>query len=275
VPRLAHAAARAKVLELEARHGERRGWVWARLGWSAWAMALEPLARLARAAEAPVGGGTLAAAAAAYAESGWRCDAAAMEALACFRSGPEAALLAQVVRALYEPWLAASARHFQSLVAGDPKAAREAVGGTPAEAETCLLFVDGLRFDLAAKLAALLEERSMKVNLAWRLAALPTVTATGKPAAAGWATGIRGGDGADFTPLVETKSGWKPLTRRCFANGWRRRASRCWIPTRCACRRALRGEAGRRAARLTARGTACRKSWSINCRPRSRRSPGG
>ena len=48
VPRLAQAAARAKVVELEARHGERRGWVWARLGWSAWAKALEPLARLAQ-----------------------------------------------------------------------------------------------------------------------------------------------------------------------------------------------------------------------------------
>jgi hypothetical protein len=213
---LPHAAACAKVLELEARHGERRSWVWAGLGWSAWAMALEPLARLARAAEAPVGGATLAAAAAAYAEFGWRCDAAAMEALACFRSGSEAALLAQVVRALYEPWLAASAQHFQSLVAGDPKAAREAVGGTPAEAETCLLFADGLRFDLAAKLAAELEGRSMKVNLAWRLAALPTVTATGKPAAAGMGKGIRGGDGADFTPLVETKSGWKPLAAPLF-----------------------------------------------------------
>ena len=60
--RLAHAAACVKVLELEARHGERRAWVWARLGWSPWAEALEPLARLARAAQTPVGGGTLAAA---------------------------------------------------------------------------------------------------------------------------------------------------------------------------------------------------------------------
>lgn len=212
VPRLSQPAARARVLELEARHGERRGWVWARLGWSAWAKALEPLARLARAVEASARGRTLAAAAAEYAESGWRCDAAAMEALACFRSGPEAALVEQVVRALYEPWLEASARHFQSLLASDPKAAREAVTVTLAEAETCLLFVDGLRLDLAGKLAALLEERSMKVTLGWRMAALPTVTATAKPAAAPVGNGIRGGDGADFTPLVATRSGWKPLT---------------------------------------------------------------
>jgi hypothetical protein len=212
VPRLSQPEARARVLELEARHGERRGWVWARLGWSAWAKALEPLARLARAVEASARGRTLAAAAAEYAESGWRCDAAAMEALACFRSGPEAALVEQVVRALYEPWLEASARHFQSLLASDPKAAREAVTVTLAEAETCLLFVDGLRLDLAAKLAALLEERSMKVTLGWRMAALPTVTATAKPAAAPVGNGIRGGDGTDFTPLVATRSGWKPLT---------------------------------------------------------------
>ncbi len=207
-----HAAACAKVLELDARHGERRRWVWARLGWSPWAKALEPLANLARAAQTPVGGATLSAAAAEYAESGWRCDAAAMEALARFRSGPEAALMAQVVQAIYKPWLETSARHFQSIVAGDARAAREAVGITSAEAETCLLFVDGLRFDLAGKLAALLEERSIKANLTWRMAALPSVTATAKPAAAPMGGGIRGGDGADFTPLIETNSGLKPLT---------------------------------------------------------------
>jgi hypothetical protein len=159
-----------------------------------------------------VGGATLAAAAAAYADSGWRCDAAAMEALALFPAGADAALGAQVVRGLYAPWLETSARHFQSLVAGDAKAAREAVGQAPAEAGSCLLFVDGLRFDLAGKLAALLEARAMKVNLTWRLAALPTVTPTAKPAAAPVRDAIRGGDGVDFTPLVETKSGGKPLT---------------------------------------------------------------
>jgi hypothetical protein len=202
------------VLELEERHGERRRWAWARLGRSPWAEALEPLARLARAAQTPVGGATVAAAAAAYAESGWRCDAAAMEALALFRSGSEAELVARVVRALYEPWLEASARHFQALMAADALAARAAVGTAQAEAETCLLFVDGLRFDLAGKLAAMLEQRSKKVSLTWRMAALPTVTPTAKPVVAPIGESIRGGDGADFMPLVEIKSGLKPLTAR-------------------------------------------------------------
>jgi hypothetical protein len=212
VPHLAHAAACTKVLELEARHGERRGWVWARLDWSPWAKALEPLAKLARAARTPVGGGSLAAAGDAYAESGWQCDAAAMEALALFGAGANASLMAQVVRALYQPWLEASARHFQSLLAADPKTARERVDKTSANQDTCLVFVDGLRFDQAAKLAALLEERSLKATLSWRLAPLPTVTSTAKPAAIPFQDGIRGADGSDFTPVMETKTGPRPLT---------------------------------------------------------------
>lgn len=222
VPRLAHAAACARVLELEARHGERRGWVWARLGWSPWAKALEPLARLARAAQTPVGGSTLEAAAAAYATSGWECDAAAMEALQQFESGSDESLMGQIVRALYAPWLETSARHFQELVARNPQAAREAAPFVTAEADTCVLFVDGLRFDLAARLAASLEARSLKTRLNWRLAALPTVTATGKPAVAPLRGAVGGGDAEDFRPLVETKSGPKlvdaVVLRDCLAS---------------------------------------------------------
>jgi hypothetical protein len=212
IQQMPHATACARLLELETKHGHRRDWVWARLGWSPWAKALAPLTRLARAARTPVGGSTLAAAAVTYAQSGWQCDAAAMESSALFRTNAEAALMVQVVRSLYEPWLEASARNFQSLLTGEPEAARDGVGETLAEQDTCLLFADGLRFDQAGRLAALLEERSMKVALTWRLAALPTVTSTSKPTATPIRDGIRGGDGTDFTPLVETKAGTRPLT---------------------------------------------------------------
>jgi hypothetical protein len=213
VYQMAHAAACNRVLELETKHSERRQWIWARLGWSSWARALAPLARLARAAQIPVSGSSLASAAASYAQSGWQCDAAAMESWGQFRSGgSESSMMTQVVRSLYEPWLESTARHFQSLVIADPKATHDGVGKVVADQDTCLLFADGLRFDQAGKLAALLEERSMKVVLGWKLAALPTVTATSKPSAAPIKQGIRGGDGADFTPLIETKTGARPLT---------------------------------------------------------------
>ncbi len=49
---------------------------------------------------------------------------------------------------------------------------------------TCLLFVDGLRFDCAKRLAAALEEAGCAVEESIRWAALPSVTGTGKPAVA-------------------------------------------------------------------------------------------
>ncbi|WP_031501096.1 BREX-1 system phosphatase PglZ type B [Bryobacter aggregatus] len=208
---LPQAQACAKVLELEGRHAVRRDWVWARTDMSPWAVALRPLARLAQAARKPVGGATLSAAAAEYASSGWECDAAAMEALGRFRNGPDAALLVKVVRALYEPWLDGSARHFQVLVAKEPSEARKGVFQPAAEKDTCLLFVDGLRFDLAGKLAARLDARGFRVSMTHRLAPLPTVTPTAKLAATPITDGIKGGNGDDFTPLIQAKSGWKPV----------------------------------------------------------------
>jgi hypothetical protein len=213
---LPHAAACARVLELEARHAARREWVWTRMDLSPWALAMRPLAQLAQAARNPVGGATLSAAAAAYAESGWQCDSAAMRALACFQGAADAAVMVKVVRALYQPWLDASARHFQTLVAQQPDQAKKAVGKVGEEKDTCLLFVDGLRFDLAGRLAALLEARSLRVNVAHRLAPLPTVTPTAKLAASPLSDGIKGTTGEDFTPLIQTKAGWKPLTAPLF-----------------------------------------------------------
>ena len=51
--------ARKRVLELEAEHGARRDWVWARLGNAPLATALEHLATLARTTEQPVAGATV------------------------------------------------------------------------------------------------------------------------------------------------------------------------------------------------------------------------
>ena len=73
---LAPSEASKKVVALEERHRGRRDTLWARLGEATLACALEPLARLAAATEAPVAGDTLAAIAAVYAEDGWRVDAA-------------------------------------------------------------------------------------------------------------------------------------------------------------------------------------------------------
>ncbi len=224
---LAHGQACAKVLELEKRHAERREWVWARTEMSPWAWALQPLARLAQLARKPLGGATLSQAVTEYAQSGWECDRAALDALVHFRNGADAGILRKLVQALYEPWLDASARHFQSLLLQllsatsmneTPTVAGSDGGGVDEGRDVCLLFVDGLRFDLANLLAARLEARSLQVTLRHRLAPLPTVTPTAKVAASPVAGEVVGGDaGEDFTPfLPSSKSGLKPAIAPLF-----------------------------------------------------------
>ena len=61
-----------------------------------------------------------------------------------------------------------------------------------AEAGDCILFVDGLRFDVGQRLVALAVERQLEIATSWRWAALPTVTATAKPAASPVIGKIRG-----------------------------------------------------------------------------------
>ena len=73
--------------------------------------------------------------------------------------------------------------------------------GIEAEVGDCILFADGLRFDIGQRLAAMAQERQIEVSAGWRWAALPTVTATAKPAVSPVAGKLRGGHlEADFCP---------------------------------------------------------------------------
>lgn len=183
VAKLPHDKACGRVVSLEAQHGLRRAWVWAQLGESPLAMLLEPLSRLAQRAATPLGGTDIEAVSIAYAADGWRCDGAAMEALARATSTAHTALVTGVLRAVYKPWLEESALNFQALAAKSPGLMRKAATGVKPQAETCILFADGLRFDVAGLLQETLEARGYRVRMSHRLAPVPTVTPTAKPMA--------------------------------------------------------------------------------------------
>ena len=181
LPALPHREACEAVAALERQHGERRAWVWARLGLAPMAGVLKPLAALAAAARRALGGTEPADVAAAYLERGWQADIGAWRAVAAAPVADEARV-SRAVRRLLEPWLDESARAFQAAVERSPL---PGAGGQPAvEAgdDGCLVFVDGLRYDLALRLAERLEGRGLRVDLGRRWAALPAVTGTGKPA---------------------------------------------------------------------------------------------
>ena len=200
---LPHSNACDRVEALEREHRDRRDWVWAQIGESPYAEALEPLGRLARAAKQPSGGLSIEDVVVEYTNGGWRCDQAVLDALSCLKPGPDQKRVARVVRSLYEPWLDRSARHFQDFLAGGDIDLRKLVTEVSAEAETCLLFVDGLRFDLGADLHSRFEARGFKSQLTHRFAPFPTVTATAKPVASPAHRACGSSDDAtDFYPSI-------------------------------------------------------------------------
>jgi hypothetical protein len=200
-----HQEACERVIALDKEHAPRRQWPWAKLGQSPLALALEPLSRLAKAARIPIGGGTIKEMAETFASEGWRCDAAALDALANSKPAAESAAIAGAVRALYAPWLESAAQRFQALVSQTDVGLRGLVRGIPGEKDTCLLFADGLRFDVGGRLQEELESRDLKVRLSYRATPLPTVTATAKPIVTPAFDAIKGGDSAaEFVPLITT-----------------------------------------------------------------------
>ena len=67
-----------------------------------------------------------------------------------------------------------------------------------AEDDVCIVFADGLRFDVGGRLQEVLEARGFKVVMRHRVSPLPTITATAKPMASPASGRFKG------TPTTET-----------------------------------------------------------------------
>jgi hypothetical protein len=202
-----HAQACDKIIALDEQHKERRGWVWAQLGESPYALVLEPLSRLAQAAKTALGGKSVEAMASDYASYGWKCDRAAIEALSKLKAGNENNLIKKIVRALYEPWLDRSARRFQELMSAPNVDVTKLSSGVSAQRECCVLFADGLRYDIGSILQDRLELQGFRVRLSHRIAPIPTVTATAKPLASPANGAVSGkGDAENFCPVITSSN---------------------------------------------------------------------
>jgi hypothetical protein len=171
------AQAATKIIALEAQHGARRSTVWASLGHAPMALALEPLSRIAHAVMQPTAGGSVAHQAEVWAAEGWKVDASAMTALALAQAADRLADIEPALMALYRPWLQLSAQAFQQRVLSEGYPAR-VLDVVPDD--TVVLFVDGLRLDLARQLELALAEVGLSVKLQHRLTSVPSVTSSGK-----------------------------------------------------------------------------------------------
>jgi len=191
------------VLELEKKHGCRRLWLWREVGRAQLAVALEPLSRLANLTQKPLAGASSEAIAALYTQTGWEADAAALAALACGTAPEENDAITTAVRALYLQWADDSARNLQTLFKQTPASSKPLLEPVEAAAGRVILFVDGLRFDLAQKLVADLKAEGKTYDLRWDWSAFPSVTDTGKPYVSPLASFFTGGGPEEeFAPSI-------------------------------------------------------------------------
>jgi hypothetical protein len=223
--------ARKKIEELEKQHATRRSLIWAKIGEAPLAMALEHLSNLARLTGNSLAAGTIDDLMAGYAASGWRADDALMRALACVKRQEDFEAAKIAIRNTYLPWAEESARHLQKAVSesgypGGNSSTQKAPSYTEGE---CLLFVDGMRFDAAKRLAELLADIGYRIDERITWAPLPTVTPTGKPAVSPVRDKIKGLDAdlngnADFEPGVaasgQSLRGGYHLKRLMKEAGW-------------------------------------------------------
>jgi hypothetical protein len=216
----------SRLAELETQHGVRRDYPWQKLGLSPLATALEPLAALAKLCQFSSGAPTPVEFAEFYAREGWRADAAALATMAACGTQEQHAAVLAVVRAVYLPWLESTSRHLQHLLrSGGASVTRRASVIEPA-AGRVVLFADGLRLDVAQQLAQQLTTAGFATISDWDWSAIPTVTATAKPAASPLAGNVKGGEASDeFAPNLESSG--QRLTQDRFVAALKDRGWQC------------------------------------------------
>lgn len=195
------------VLELEQKHGCRRLWLWREVGRAQLAVALEPLSHLAKRTQKPLAGASANAIAELYTQTGWETDAAVLDALTCGNSLEENEAITTAVRALYLQWADDSARNLQTLFKQVPASSKPLLEPVEAVIGRVILFVDGLRFDLAKKLISDLKAEGKVYDLRWDWSAFPSVTDTGKPSVSPVSAHLAGGGPEEeFAPSVSTST---------------------------------------------------------------------
>jgi hypothetical protein len=176
-------SAAERIIALEKEHAERRSWVWAGLGEAPLAGASRHLAALVGHTRKQLPGAPVGELVTAFVEDGWVADDAVMRALASVITKADRDAVVAAISAVYVPWLDVAARRFQDSVG---PAATDYIVEPLAEWPdgTCLVYIDGLRFDVGKRVEAALIEAGHAADIRARLTALPTITSTAKPAVA-------------------------------------------------------------------------------------------
>jgi hypothetical protein len=206
--------AREALLECEKQHAERRNWLWAKMGKSPLVNALEHLAKLAELSTLPLKSSKLQELSVQYTDTLWQIDSAAIMALAAVTTKIDSQAVEAALKSVYVPWLEEGAKCFQQAVRDNGGFGHKPHSEAPTPG-LCVIFVDGLRFDVARLLVPKLEKANIKAVLDSKWTSIPSVTASGKAWVSPVASLIQGSaNNKDFEPNVSADG--KPLSSYNF-----------------------------------------------------------
>ncbi|EJC1210121.1 BREX-1 system phosphatase PglZ type B [Vibrio parahaemolyticus] len=203
---LSRDAIKEKLSVLWVKQQERKTWLWTTLGLSPWLSILEELITVLDHTEVRFNGADLDTMAEHYKQRFWQADAAVLRCMANTQDIHQHELVANILAAVYTPWLTDVTINFQRLVGLKGYPGRNVIEERSASynvGSEVTFFVDGLRFDTAKMLESKLVSFGISVDLQSTWSAAPSLTATAKPAVTPlteFLTGLEDND--DFKPAL-------------------------------------------------------------------------
>ena len=170
----------AAVIELDKRHGFRRDFVWARIEHSQFVCALEHLVNLAKLTEKPLNAPTMTDLAAMYSKEGWKTDEELLNTLACCVLQSQEEPIRIVAQNLYIDWLDKSANNLQESIKRENNRVKPVLRPVQTINGQIILFIDGLRLDLAHRLIKQLIFVGLQPELSSDWSPYPPITQTSK-----------------------------------------------------------------------------------------------
>lgn len=197
------AQALESLLQLADAHVPRASSVWAVLGEVPLALAVTHLKAMAEAIKNGLGGSDWSSLAQGYIAKGHVVDASSWKALAAVRETADLKAVSAALRAVYLPWLVNLADQTALMVRQYPNPNATTCRKFEPRPGLMLMFVDGLRCDLALELRKSLADRGLDCGMEISWSALPSLTATSKPAWHPMASQLAGDEISEsFEPLV-------------------------------------------------------------------------
>ncbi len=175
-------AATAQLNLLCDQHVIRSESLFAELGEAPLAQATVHLKDMLAGIQVGVSGNAWEAIAQSYIDHAWRIDSSVWKAMACAVTAQDTKTLSVAVASVYLPWLEELADRVSTIIDKYPNKGPKDAKVLDSDAGTAVLFVDGLRADLTLDLQSYLTRDGFDTSLEISWAALPTITATSKPA---------------------------------------------------------------------------------------------